>query len=71
MNITSNTLSIHLFNASWLSTLDKLINRIEGNKKNNPFFKFRRVISFPFRFINKFKKNGFSNTMKYMFGKLH
>lgn len=64
MNITANTLSIHLFNASWLSTLDKLINRIEGSNKRGISLKIRRLVSFPFRVINKFIKNGFSNTIK-------
>ena len=56
MNITANTLSIHLYNASWLSILDKLINRIEGSNKHGISLKIRRLVSFPFRVINKFKK---------------
>ena len=63
--ITNNTISIHLFNASWQNALDKIINVIEGERKDNIRFKIRRLVSLPFRIVNKIVKNGFINTIKF------
>lgn len=64
MHITDNTMSIHLYDASWLNFLDRIILKIEGSTKHGITFKIRRLISFPLRVVNKLKKNGFSNTVK-------
>lgn len=63
--ITTNTISIHLFNASWQNAFDKIINAIEGERNGNIGFRIRRLVSLPFRIVNKIIKNGFSNTIKF------
>ena len=69
MNVTVNTISIHLYNASWHTWLDRVILVIEGKKKNGIVFKIRRAVSLPFRVINKIIKNGLSNTVRFVIGK--
>lgn len=64
---TKNTHSIHLFNASWQTKLDKIISRIENCKnKDSTQFKIRRLMSAPFRIVNKVKKNGADNAIIYI-----
>lgn len=70
MNITDNTISIHLYNASWHTGLDPLIFIIEGKKKNGIVFKIRRVFSLPFRIVNKVIQNGLDNTIKFVVHKI-
>ena len=57
-NITKNTYSIHLYNASWHSKLDDIIILLErSNKgKNSMEYKFRRMVSLPFRVLRKIEK---------------
>lgn len=57
MKKTKNTISIHCYNASWHTKLDKIIMTIEQcDRKCNPIeYKIRRGISFPVRVINKIK----------------
>ena len=64
--ITENTRSIHHYSATWHSGLEELIVRIERCSKGNDSveYKLRRIVSFPFRVINKFKAQGFSGAMK-------
>lgn len=71
MNITNNTISIHLYNASWHTCLDSVIIAIEGKKKDGVVFKIRRLASLPFRVTNKILKNGFINTVKFAIYKQH
>ena len=72
MNKTEKTISIHLYNASWHSRLDKIIMKIENcDSKKCPFeCKIRRGISFPFRIFNKIKKIGFKDTFSFIKSKL-
>ena len=66
MNITSNTRSIHHYSASWHGFLDDCIVSIERCKKgtNSIEYKIRRLISLPFRVVNKFKTHGLSGVVK-------
>lgn len=66
INITTHTVSIHHYNESWLSPLDKLINDIERSKSGigSTEYKLRRIISKPFRGINRLKKYGIRNFYK-------
>lgn len=72
VNITENTISIHLFNASWHSAIDKIIYKIEccDSIRHPNKYKFKRCISFPLRVINKVKKNGIRKTILLIRGKL-
>ena len=72
MNITDNTIAIHLYNASWHSRLDKMVTRIEccDSKKHPTEYKLRRFISFPFRVINKVEKKGLRKTILFIKNKL-
>ena len=60
LTITDKTVSIHHYKESWLSPLDKLVNRIEHSKKGRASldYKIRRVISKPFRGLNRLSKKG-------------
>lgn len=62
-NITNNTYSIHLYNASWHTWIEAAISAIErGNfEKNSLEYKFRRTVSLPFRVINKIYYKGLKN----------
>ena len=66
MDITSHTVSIHHYSATWFSILDKVIWKIERcDKEKSPIrYKVRRIFSFPFRVINKLKKLGFCKTLQ-------
>ena len=54
-----------MFNASWQNAFDKIINAIEGERNGNIGFRIRRLVSLPFRIVNKIIKNGFGNTIKF------
>ncbi len=58
ITITPNTYSIHHYTASWFSNLEKIIYKIEKNKfgPNSVDYKLRRIISFPFRALNRIVK---------------
>lgn len=60
MNITCQTRSIHHYSATWQSTLEKIIYKIElcDKGKKSSEYKLRRLASLPFRVINKYKKHG-------------
>lgn len=71
MVITDKTFSIHLYNASWHSRLDKVIAFIEGESSKGDYdFRIRRCISFPFRIVNKINNNGIRNTLKFILSRL-
>lgn len=62
--MTENTYSIHHYAATWLSKLDKLIIKIETcNNESGDYYRWRRIISFPLRKINKIYKDGLINTI--------
>lgn len=60
MTITENTRSIHHYSATWHSGLEELIIKIERCSKGTDSveYKLRRVVSLPFRVINKIKTRG-------------
>ncbi|MGK4109388.1 glycosyltransferase family 32 protein [Enterococcus cecorum] len=64
-NITEKTVSIHHYTSSWHSWIDNIIMNIERcDKENKPYrYKIRRIVSFPFRVLNKFYKIGFYKTL--------
>lgn len=66
LNITAHTVSIHHYKESWLSPLDKLINDIERSRSGTGTveYKIRRIISKPFRGINRLKKCGIRGFFK-------
>ena len=72
MKKTKNTISIHCYNASWHTKLDKIIMTIEQcDRKCNPIeYKIRRGISFPVRVINKIKKLGLKEVVRFSKNKL-
>ena len=72
LNITEKTYSIHHFAATWQSLWDKIILRIERCKKGRKSveYKLRRVMSFPFRVINKIDKMGIINTIGFILKKI-
>ena len=68
---TNKTYSIHWYNASWHTKLDKIILNIERcENKDTIEFKIRKILSAPFRVVNKIKKIGWHNTMIYIGKKL-
>lgn len=66
MTITENTRSIHHFSATWHSGLEELIIKIERCSKgtNSLEYKIRRMLSLPFRVVNKFKTQGLPGVMR-------
>lgn len=66
MNITDHTVSIHHYAATWYSWMDKVISGIErcDKEKHPTSYRFRRIVSFPFRVINKIKKIGVRKTVQ-------
>lgn len=66
MTITENTRSIHHYSATWHSGLEELIIKIErcSKGKNSLEYKIRRMLSLPFRIVNKFKTQGLSGVMR-------
>ena len=72
MKKTKNTISIHCYNASWHTKLDKIIMTIEQcDRKCNPIeYKIRRGISVPVRVINKIKKLGIKEVVRFSKNKL-
>ena len=71
LTITKNTVSIHHYSASWHSKLDDIVYAIERCDSNKFEYKFRRIISFPFRVANKIQKNGVKNTLRFIGNKLN
>ena len=67
LTITDNTVSIHHYSASWNSKLDHIICMIEKCDPDNQRieYKCRHLVSFPFRIVNRLKKTGLKNTLKY------
>lgn len=63
--ITPNTVSIHHYTASWHSRLDEIIIQIEkcNIESNKIEYKIRRIVSFPFRVVNKVQKVGWSRAV--------
>lgn len=55
MNITDNTRTIHHYSASWYTPLERIITDIERkfSRGNGLQFKFGRLLSLPFRVLNK------------------
>jgi hypothetical protein len=64
--ITENTRSIHHYSATWHSGLEELIIKIERCSKGTASveYKLRRIVSLPFRVVNKFKTHGLSGVVK-------
>lgn len=67
-NQTKSTISIHHYAATWLSSLDRIVCRIEKcDASVHPIEnKMRRCISFPFRVISKVKKLGVIGTLRFI-----
>ena len=72
MNITDHTVSIHHYAATWHTRMDKVISSIERcDKEKHPIsYRFRRVVSLPFRVINKLKRIGVRKTVQVAKNKL-
>lgn len=70
--ITDQTYSIHHYAATWHSRLDNIVILIERchKGKGSLEFKLRRIVSFPFRCVNKLEKIGWKNTLKFVIRKL-
>ena len=67
LKITENTRSIHHYAATWHSVWDEIIAMIERSKdRGSVEFKVKRLISFPFRIINKIDKLGFRKTVLFV-----
>lgn len=66
MTITENTRSIHHYSATCHSGLEELIIKIERCSKGTDSveYKLRRVVSLPFRVMNKIKTQGLDGVMK-------
>lgn len=64
--ITENTRSIHHYSATWHSSLEDLIIQIErcGKGKRSMEYRLRRIVSLPFRVINKLETQGLSGVIK-------
>lgn len=64
--ITENTRSIHHYSATWHSGIEELIVKIERCSRgtDSAEYKLRRIISLPFRIVNKFKTAGVLGVMK-------
>ena len=71
-NITKNTYSIHLYNASWHTWIEDMVIAIErGNfKKNSLKYKIRRGVSFPFRVLSKLSHKGLKGSLTFVINKL-
>ena len=66
--ITENTRSIHHYSATWHSDLEELIIKIERCSKgtDSAEYKLKRIVSLPFRVINKIKTQGLPGVMRTM-----
>lgn len=62
--VTSNTYSIHHYDASWHTGLEKIVIILEQNKKSK-FYIVRRFISVQLRVVIRIKREGMINTIKY------
>ena len=73
MCLTDRTYSIHLYNASWHTRLDSLMATIErcDKEKHPTSYRLRRIVSFPFRVINKIKKIGVHRTLQVIKNRLN
>lgn len=71
LTITPNTVAIHHYSASWHTKLDDIVVEIErcDLQKNRLEYRIRRLISFPFRAVNRIKKNGIRNTADHIIKK--
>lgn len=65
-NITNKTISIHHYTASWHSRLENLIVLLERNKDSKTY-SFRRTLTIPLRIIDRIKRKGITNTIKYFY----
>lgn len=68
-NMTTNTVMIHHYAASWHTKLDNIIILIDQNKVLKAY-KLSNVISCPLRVINKIKHIGLKNTLIFILQKL-
>lgn len=66
ISVTEKTVSIHHYQESWLSALDKIINKIERSRSGvgTLEYKVRRIVSKPFRGVNRLKKKGILGFLK-------
>lgn len=75
LNITSNTVAIHHYSASWLTNTDKAIHRVGqiiakiSGRKNGE--RAEMLLRFPVMSLRKIKENGFIATFKYYRGKFN
>lgn len=68
INITCNTYAIHHYTASWYSSLDRITNKIENTRRIKSK-KIKRIVSLPFRILNKLDKNGVRGTIIFIYKK--
>lgn len=66
INITCNTYAIHHYTASWYSSLDRIINKIENTRRIKSK-KIKRIVSLLFRILNKLDKNGVRGTIIFIY----
>lgn len=71
ISLNENTVSIHHYTASWHSSLENIITTIERCKsgKISLEYRFRRIISLPFRIVNKYQHLGTRKMIKFIFNK--
>lgn len=69
LDIQRDTVAIHHYTASWHSRLDNIVGSIENNEKIKNL-RLRRIISLPFRIINKWKKTGTRNVVRVIINKI-
>lgn len=69
LNIQKDTVAIHHYTASWHSKLDNIIFCIEENEKIKNLH-IRRLLSLPFRILNKWERYGVKSTIKLSLKKL-
>ncbi|WP_227743785.1 glycosyltransferase family 32 protein [Lactobacillus helveticus] len=73
-HFTENTVAIHHYSASWLTSDEKKYHKI-GQRVSKIFGRkigeeVEKVIRFPYSFKRKWEKKGFINTVKYYFRKV-
>lgn len=69
---TRKTVAMHLYNASWHSKLDDVINNIQDcDRSKHPVeYKIKKLFIFPISIINKIQRIGFFNTIRFIRNKL-
>ena len=71
IKLTENTHSIHHYTASWHSFWDDIVTNIERCRNRSGLeYRLRRILSFPFRIINKIDELGWKKTIKFSWRKI-